>query len=253
MAIQEIQKTKLPGIKMVLGVLSGKGGVGKTFVSCSLALTLAKLGKKIGLLDADISCPNIFKMLGIQTKLPLTPDNKIIPIEKWGLKIVSMAGLCNTQYEPIAWRGPILSKIIQKFLKESLWGELDVLIIDFPTGTTDSSLTILQNFDVNGVIIVTMPQEISLLDAARTINVASMLKIPVIGIVENMRGEIFGEGGANKLANMFSIPCLGSIPMRKQITQMCDNGTPPIFHMEELEMIFTRISRSILEKKLVEL
>ena len=239
---------KLPGIKRIIGVISGKGGVGKTFISSSLALTLAKSGEKIGLLDADISCPNVFKILGLKAKIIPLPNNKIIPIEKYGIKIISMAGLCNEEDEPIVWRGPIMSKIIQQLMKETVWRELDTLVIDFATGASDSVITILQNFAIDGVIVVTTPQKLSLLDAKRTLNMAAMLKIPVLGIVENMRGEMFGEGGASTLAEEYRLPILGSISMRKQISALCDAGTPPVFHMNELEIIFGKMARFLMGK-----
>ncbi|MEK7524225.1 MAG: Mrp/NBP35 family ATP-binding protein [Patescibacteria group bacterium] len=241
-------KFKLPGIKNVIGIMSGKGGVGKTFVTTNLALTLAKSGKKIGILDADISCPNLYKMLGITSKIVPTADNKIIPAEKWGIKAVSMAGLCGSDDEPIAWRGPILSKIIQQLLKESIWGELDCLFIDFPSGTSDAEITILQNFAVDGIMIVTTPQALAMMDARRTINSAAMLKVPLVGIVENMRGDIFGEGGANRLAETYHTSFLASIPLRKAIVSQCDNGQPTVFNSEEIEMIFLRIARALENK-----
>lgn len=244
----EIQKSKIPGVKSILGVLSGKGGSGKTLVSANLGLTLAKLGSKVGILDADISCPDMFKILGIKQKITPTADNKIIPIEKYGVKVVSMAGLCTTEDEPIAWRGPIISKIIQKLLRETLWGELDILIIDFPTGTSDAAITILQNFSVDGIITVVTPQALSIADARRVTNTLMLLKVPLFGIVENMRGEIFGEGGGNRLAESLRVPLLGSIPLRKQLVNFCDSGEPAVFHMEEMEMIFSKMARSLLEK-----
>ncbi|MBI5413592.1 Mrp/NBP35 family ATP-binding protein [Candidatus Peregrinibacteria bacterium] len=246
------QKVKLQGIGNVIGVISGKGGVGKTFVAANLALVLAKLGYKVGVLDADISCPNIFKLFGVNSKLTLTADNKIIPAEKYGIKIVSMAGLCATEDEAVVWRGPILSKIIQQMLKESQWGQLDVLIVDFPTGTSDASITILQNFFVDGLVVVSTPQELATLDARRAMNAAALLKVPVIGVLENMRGEVFGEGTVSKLAERFRVPFLGSIPMRKQIVGFCDQGTPAVAHSEEIEMIFSRIARFITDKVMVE-
>jgi ATP-binding protein involved in chromosome partitioning len=164
------------------------------------------------------------------------------------MKIVSMAGLINSEDEPIVWRGPIISRIIQQFLKETLWGELDVLVIDFPTGTSDAVLTILQNFGVDGVLIVTAPQQLATLDARRCIHLAAAMKIPVLGIVENMRGEVFGEGGGARVAEMMRLPFLGSIPLRKQIVSLSDEGIPPVFHMEELEIIFGKIVRNALEK-----
>lgn len=240
---------KIQGVKNIIGVLSGKGGVGKTFVASSLALTFAKGGGRVGLLDADISYPNVFKILGLKAKIIPTTDNKIIPIEKYGIKIISMAGLLNQEYEPIMWRGPIVSKIIQQLMKETVWRDLDTLIIDFPTGASDSVITILQNFDINGVIVVTTPQQLSLLDAKRTLNMAATLKIPILGVIENMRGEMFGEGGTSSLlAEEYRLPILGSIPMRKQISAMCDEGVPPVFHMNELEIIFGKMVRFLTEK-----
>jgi ATP-binding protein involved in chromosome partitioning len=247
-----IQKTKIPGVKTILGVLGAKGGSGKTFVTANLGLTLAKFGNKVGILDADISCPDMFKMLGITQHITPTADNKIIPIEKFGVKTISMAGLCATEDEPVAYRGPILSKIIQKFLKETLWGELDILLIDFPTGTSDAEITILQNFSVDGVLLVITPQSLAITDGRRVANTLTLLKVPLFGIVENMRGDVFGEGGGGKLSESLRIPLLGSIPLRKQIVHLCDSGEPAVFHMEELEMIFSKMARQVVEKILVE-
>lgn len=236
---------ELPGVKKIIGIISGKGGVGKTFVSCNLALSLAKTGAKVGVIDADIYFPDVFKMFGVSAKLTVTSDNKIIPIEKWGLKLISMAGLCSSDDEPIAWRGPIISKITSQLLKESLWGELDFLIIDFPSSSGDIALTIMQNFKLDGVVIVITPQELSICDAKRAANLALDLKVPLLGIIENMRGETFGEGGGNRLCDLLQIPFLGSIPMRKQISSMCDKGTPPLQNMEEIDMLFSKISKTI--------
>lgn len=240
------QRTKIPGVRTVIGIVSGKGGVGKTFASSSLAVTLAKLGKKVGVLDADINCPDIFSVLGIGDKLKVAEDKKIIPAEKWGIYAVSMAGLTETPDEAIVWRGPILSKIIQQLLKETLWGELDYLIIDFPTGTSDIVLTTLQNFAVDGLLIVTTPQPVSILATQRCLHMASMLQVPVLGLIENMRGEIFGEGGTLRICDRFQTMLLGSIPLRKHIVNFCDAGTPPVLKMEELEMIFGKISRTLI-------
>lgn len=241
----------LPNIKCIIGIASGKGGVGNSFVTSNLALALAKIGKKIGLLDACILCPHILKLFGIKTKLVLTEDHKIIPLEKWGVKIISMAGLCSEENEPIAWRGPIISKILQQLLKETLWGELDILLIDFPSDLGDEALTILQNFLADGVIFVTTPQKLAIGATRRVIHGCMELKVPLLGLVENMRGEIFGEGGGSKLAEMTRIPFLGSIPLRKSIVSLCDEGKPPIFTLEEIEIIFRKITRTIIEKIMV--
>lgn len=247
-----IQKMQIPGVKTMLGVLGAKGGSGKTFVAANLGITLAKLGNKVGILDADISCPDMFKVLGITQKITPTADSKIIPLEKYGVKAVSMAGLCAAEDEPVAWRGPILSKIIQKLLKETLWGELDVLLIDFPAGTSDAAITVLQNFEISGALLVMTPQALSIADGRRVANTLALLKVPLLGIVENMRGEIFGDGGGNRLADITQRPLLASIPMRKQIVGACDTGMPAVFHMEEMEMIFSKMARPLLEKILVE-
>lgn len=246
-----INKIKIPGVKTAIGIISGKGGVGKTFVATCLAGTLAKLGKKTAVLDADINCSNIFKTFGITKKITQTGDNKIIPIEKWGIKIVGMAGLCASEDEPVVWRGPIISRIVQQLLKETMWGDPDVLVIDFPTGTSDVFLTTLQNFVIDALIVVTTPQDLATLDAKRAINAATMMKVPVLGVIENMRGEIFGEGGGSRVADAFHLQFLGSIPMRKQIVSLSDHGMPPVFQMEELEMIFAKLARIIVEKVMV--
>ncbi|MFA6521665.1 MAG: P-loop NTPase [Candidatus Gracilibacteria bacterium] len=245
-------KLRIPGVGKILGVVSGKGGVGKTFVATSIALTLAKLGHPTALLDANISCPNVFKCLGIQNKIMSGSDHKLLPIQKWGLKVISMAGLTASEDDPVMWRGPLVSKIIQQMMMQSIWGEVEFLIIDFPTGTTDSSVTIMQNFEIDGVIAVTTPQGLAIPDTRRIINASYMMNIPVVGVVENMRGEIFGEGGGNKIADMYRLPLLCSIPMRKQIVTLSDAGSPPVFHMEEIEMMFTKMGRNILDKIMVE-
>ncbi|PIQ77611.1 hypothetical protein COV82_03640 [Candidatus Peregrinibacteria bacterium CG11_big_fil_rev_8_21_14_0_20_46_8] len=241
-------KEKIPGIKRIMGVLSGKGGVGKSFITANLALAMAKMGAKVGILDADIACPSLFRIFDISAKTPPDSNNQIHPVEKYGVKIVSMAGLSATEDEAIVWRGPILSKIIQQLLKESLWGELDVLLIDFPTGTSDSTLTILQQIQVDGAILVTTPQSLATIDVRRAGNMVRMLDVPMLGIVENMRGEIFGEGGGSITAQKLHTSFLGSIPLRKQIVEFCDRGTPAFFHMDELDLIFGKIARSTLEQ-----
>lgn len=242
---------KLPGIKFVIGILSGKGGTGKTFLATNLAALIAKAGSSVGLFDADITCPGAFRALGIKGKLMMTADNKIIPAEKHGIKVVSMAGMCATEDEPIVWRGPITTKILQQMLKESMWGNLDVLIIDFPSGTGDVPLTILQQFEVDGAIIITTPQANATVTAHRTINMVQMLEVPVIGIVENMRGDIFGEGGSHQLADKAGVPLIVSIPLRKPIVSMGDQGIPSVFHSEELASLIGKIARATFEKIVV--
>lgn len=245
-------KKRAEGVKKILAVISGKGGVGKSFFAGSLALALAKNGLKIGLLDADIYCPDIFRMFGIQNKISPTADGKIFPVEKWGVRVMSMAGLCATEDEPIAWRGPIITKIISKLMDDTVWNELDMLIIDLPTGAGDIALTILQNYRVDGALIVSTPQPMAGLGSRRTARMLQQLQIPILGIAENMRGELFGEGGGSAAAERIGIPFWGSVPARKQIANLCDQGFPPIFHMEEIDMLFSRIAKQVAEKLLAD-
>jgi len=252
MAQLSSQPVKLPGIHNVIAVSSGRGGVGKTFVATSLALLLAKMGKRVGLMDGDITCPTVFKMLGIAGKIIPTAEGKIVPTEKYGIKVVSMAGLTTSDEEPIVWRGPILSKIIQKFLKETLWGELDFLIIDLPNSATDASLTVMQSVTLHGLILVTTPEVIATSSSKRMANMAIMLGVPLLGVVENMRGEVFGDGGSFYLAQQLAIPLLGSIPLRKQIASGNDTGTPPVLYNEEVGIIVNKIIRLLMGKVVVQ-
>lgn len=242
------KKIELSGVKYMVGVISGKGGTGKSFVATNLAASLAKMGKRVGLFDADISCPAIYTMLGISTRISPTHDAKLMPIEKYGIKVMSMAALSSTDDEAIAYRGTILTKILQQMLKETVWGELDFLIVDFPPGMSDITLTLLQQFALNGVLFVSSPDKASTIATCRTINLTNLLKIPAIGIVENMRGDILGEGGVAEIAKYFSIPFAGSIPMRKQVSLLTNQGMPAIFQMNEIEMVISKIARLLLDK-----
>ncbi|PJC36730.1 hypothetical protein CO046_04185 [Candidatus Peregrinibacteria bacterium CG_4_9_14_0_2_um_filter_53_11] len=252
MAVVKLNPQTVPGIKKMIGVLSGKGGSGKTFVATNLALMLAKQGYRVGLFDADLSSSDTFHMMGITTRLTPSKDNKLSPAEKYGVKVMAMAGLCGKPDEPVMWRGPISSKITQQLIRETIWGELDLLIIDFPTGTPDHAISILQQFLLDGIVMVTQPQQLAALDTQRAINMVTMLDIPIMGLVENMRGEIFGEGGARQLTERNNLTLLGSIPLRKSIATMCDKGTAAVFNSDELQMIFTKIARSLVETFVVE-
>ncbi len=219
-------------IKHRVAVFSGKGGVGKTTVSVNLAYALKSKGFSTGILDADITGPNVAKMLNVESEL-IFLNEKIIPFEKYGAKMISMAGLIE-QGQPLIWRGPMRSKVINQFLADVDWGELDYLIADLPPGTGDEILTISQEMKPNYAVIVTTPQEVSVLDAERAINMARKLDIPFVGVVENMSGficphcgavlNIFGEGGGKKLADDYNIPFLGSIPIDIDTRILSDQG-----------------------------
>ena len=220
--LEQIKKTwqqkrqitdRLGRIKTKIGVYSGKGGVGKTTVAVNLAVTLASQGRSVGLLDVDIDCPNVAKVMGITDK-PDYIDNQIIPAEKWGVKVVSMAFFQENQDEAIIWRGPMIHNAINQFLQATDWEDLDYLIVDLPPGTSDSPLTVMQSLPMDGFVVVSTPQELANLDAKRCINMIRKLNLNVLGVVENYTGEVFGEGGGKDLAKEVDAPFLGGIALR---------------------------------------
>jgi ATP-binding protein involved in chromosome partitioning len=222
------------GVKNIIAVGAGKGGVGKTTLSVNLALALAKSGSRVGMIDGDIYGPNVPIMLGLQTQLG-TDGQKIIPAEKFGLQVVSM-GFLATDDSPIIWRGPMLHSALQQFFREVRWLNLDYLIVDMPPGTGDVALTLGQTVPVAGAVVVTTPQQVSLADSRRAIAMYRKLNIPPIGIIENMSyfvcpgcqkaSDIFGSGGGAKLAESMSVPFLGSVPIYQPIREGGDSGVP---------------------------
>lgn len=232
----------LPGVKNILTVGSGKGGVGKSTVAVNLALELSQLGASVGIMDADIYGPSLPTMLGLKGTRPdvIEKDgkHKIIPIEKYGLKALSI-GLLVDDKQAIVWRGPMASSALRQFVTDVEWGELDYLIIDLPPGTGDIHLTVVQTMPVTGAIIVTTPQEVAMADAKKAIAMFKMgqIQVPVLGVVENMayftpselpdnKYYIFGEGGGQRLAEEFEIPVLGEIPIVQSIREGGDKGVP---------------------------
>jgi len=232
----------LSKIKHRIGVLSGKGGVGKTTVATNLAAELAKRGFKVGLLDADIHGPNVAKMFGAEgQRLFADPNSQtikpFIPLGMPNLKIVSMAFLLENPDQPVVWRGPLKHQAIKQFLAEIDWGELDFLIVDLPPGTGDEALSVAQLIKpMDGFVIVTTPQEVSLLDTRKSISFAKMMGVPVLGIIENMSGlicphcgkeiELFKRGGGEKAAKELGIPFLGRVPIEPAVVEAGDEGVP---------------------------
>jgi len=240
-------------IKHRIAVFSGKGGVGKTTVSVNLAYGFQTEGFSTGILDADITGPNVPKMLGINSEL-IVLDSKMIPFEKYSAKVISMASLLKDG-QALIWRGPMRSKVINQFLADVEWGELDYLIADLPPGTGDEILTIAQQMKPDYAVVVTTPQEVSVIDAERAIDMARKLAIPFIGVVENMSGfvcphcnaviELFGSGGGEKLANKYNVPFLGSIPIDIDARILGDKGKPIV--LEKPNCKVTNVFKSIVQ------
>jgi len=233
-----VQLCTIPGVKLTLAISSGKGGVGKSTTSVNLAIALSQLGAKVGLLDADVYGPNIPQMLGIKdtdVRAIDTPlGQKFIPLEAHGIKVMSV-GLLAEPERPLAWRGPVLHKIITQFINDVEWGELDYLLIDLPPGTGDAQITIVQESPICGVVMVTTPQQVALSDVRRGIYMFRQVGVSVLGIVENMsylenaqgkRTAVFGIGGGEQIAQELSAPLLGQIPLDPRICSGGDEGNP---------------------------
>ncbi len=227
-------KPPLPGVKNVVAVGAGKGGVGKTTVSVNLAVALSKLGARVGVLDGDIYGPNVPIMLGLQAQLE-TDGKRIRPAEKYGIQVVSM-GFLTQDEAPVIWRGPMLHSAIQQFCRDVAWKDLDYLVVDMPPGTGDVALSLSQTVPAAGSIVVTTPQQVSLADSRRAVRMYQKLKIPVLGLVENMSfyectnchhvADIFGHGGGEQIAEQLHIPFLGKLPLYQPIRVGSDRGIP---------------------------
>ena len=232
---------RLGKIKTKIGVYSGKGGVGKTTVAVNLAVTLASMGSSVGLLDVDIDCPNVAKVMGITDK-PDYVDGQIIPTEKYGVKVVSMAFFQENPDEAIIWRGPMIHNAISQFLQQTDWDELDYLVVDLPPGTSDSPLTVMQNLPMDGFVVVSTPQDLANLAAKRCINMIRKLNLNVLGVVENYTGDIFGHGGGKKLAEEVEAPFLGELALRSAYR---DSSKPTALLDESVEDEFVLVADAV--------
>ncbi|WP_315776913.1 MULTISPECIES: Mrp/NBP35 family ATP-binding protein [unclassified Bradyrhizobium] len=229
------RQAPIPGIAAVIAVASGKGGVGKSTTAINLALGLRDLGLKVGLLDADIYGPSVPRLTGLQEKPKLTDDKKMIPLSRFGLSIMSIGFLVDED-SPMIWRGPMVMSAINQMLRDVAWGTLDVLVVDMPPGTGDAQLTLAQNVPLKGAVIVSTPQDLSLIDARRGLAMFRKVNVPVLGIIENMsyfqcpqcgtRSDIFGHGGARHEAERLGVPFLGEIPLHMDIRSTSDAGNP---------------------------
>ncbi len=226
----------IKGVKNTIAVASGKGGVGKSTVAANLAVTLAKAGATVGLLDADVYGPSVPLMMGKENK-PLVRDGKIVPLEAHGVRVMSIGFLLDPE-KALIWRGPLVAQLITQFLNDVLWGDLDYLVLDLPPGTGDVQLTLVQKIPISGAVIVTTPQEVALADAVKGLRMFQEVKTTILGIVENMSGfvcpccgketPIFGEGGGQRTAEQYDVPLLGKIPIEPAVREGGDTGMPVV-------------------------
>jgi ATP-binding protein involved in chromosome partitioning len=227
----------LPGVKNIIAVASGKGGVGKTTISVNVAVALARAGASVGLLDADITGPNVPMMIGAEGQPVASPDGKITPLEANGVKVISIQFFL-PEGQPVVWRGPLVGGAIQQFLRDVDWGELDYLIVDLPPGTSDAQLTLAQSVPLTGVVLVATPQRVALADVAKAMAMFGRVGVPILGLVENMSGfvcahcgevtEPFGRGGGERFAAENGIDFLGGVPLDIAVRQGADAGVPAI-------------------------
>ncbi|MBR2133288.1 MAG: Mrp/NBP35 family ATP-binding protein [Eubacterium sp.] len=224
---------KYSNIKKVIGVVSGKGGVGKSLVTCMLAAKCAKAGLKVGVLDADITGPSVPKSFGIKTRA-MQDDECLLPTVADGVKVMSINLLLEDENSPVVWRGPVISGVIEQFWSDVRWGELDYLFVDMPPGTGDVALTVFQSLPVDGVIIVSTPQDLVKMIVSKAVNMANMMDVPVLGIVENMsyfecpdcgkRHAVFGDSKVDETAEEFGVPVLAKLPINPEVNRLVDAG-----------------------------
>jgi ATP-binding protein involved in chromosome partitioning len=229
-----VDAAPIPGVRNIVAVGAGKGGVGKTTLAVNLAIALSRAGSRVGMIDGDVYGPNVPIMLGVREPLE-SEDGKILPAEKFGLKVVSM-GFLAADDSPVIWRGPMLHSVITQFFHDVRWGELDYLVVDMPPGTGDVALSLSQTVPVSGAVVVTTPQEVSLSDSRRAVRMYQKLHIPVLGLIENMsyfvcptcghESDIFGRGGGERTAEAMHVPFLGRIPIYEPIRRGGDSGQP---------------------------
>jgi len=252
----------LPGVKNTIAVASGKGGVGKSTVAVNLAVALAKQGAKVGLIDADVYGPSIPMMLGITGKPQVYQSKttmKMLPLESYGIKLISI-GLLIEDNAPLIWRGPMASGAVKQFMSDVEWGELDYLLFDMPPGTGDIQLTLVQTIPLTGAVIVTTPQEVSLIDARKALKMFTRVNVPVLGIVENMsyfiapdtgiKYDIFGTGGGSKMADELAAPFIGGIPIEPRVRIGGDKGVPIVYDIPDSEhaTIMIQIADNLIEQ-----
>jgi ATP-binding protein involved in chromosome partitioning len=255
-----IQKKRLPGVGHIVAVASGKGGVGKSTVSSNLAVALQRADYCVGLLDLDVYGPSVPTMMNISARPMVDESGKIVPLNAYGVRCISM-GMLVDEEQAMIWRGPMIMGVLRQFLQDVRWAGVDYLIIDLPPGTGDAQLSLIQSVEISGAIIVTTPQKVALADAIRGISMFRKLEVPLLGVVENMayyslpdggRDYVFGKGGGKDIAARFEIPLLGQLPLQTTIRRACDQGLPTALGEDEAAQIFADIARQVAEQLPVE-
>tara|TARA_A100000164_G_scaffold381710_1_gene434868 strand:+ start:10891 stop:11964 length:1074 start_codon:yes stop_codon:yes gene_type:complete len=258
---KKIEKTIIQNIKNIIAISSGKGGVGKSTISSNISVSLSKLGYRVGLIDADIFGPSIPTIFNTENEQPnykiVNKKNIIIPLEQYGIKLISMGNVIPKE-KAVIWRGPMASSALKQLFTDVEWGKLDYLVVDLPPGTSDIHITLSQNFNITGTIIVSTPQKVSTIDAEKAISMFQHknTNIPIVGLIENMsyfknggkKHYLFGDGGAKKIAKKHSIQFLGEIPVDNMISKSCDSGYPITLKENYISDLFMKISKNIDDK-----
>ena len=257
-AAQQRDVAAYPRIQNVILVSSGKGGVGKSTTTVNLALALQQLGLKVGVLDADIYGPSIPTMLGNAGRTPLIENEHFVPLDAYGMAVLSIGHLIGANNTPVAWRGPKATGALMQLFNQTLWPDLDVLVIDMPPGTGDIQLTLAQRIPVTGAVIVTTPQNVALMDAVKGIELFNKVNIPVLGVIENMsthicsncghEEQIFGTGGGDQLSGQYHIPLLGRLPLDAKIREHADNGKPSVIAQDSAAESYINIAQAVIQQ-----
>ena len=244
---------KASNVKKVIGVVSGKGGVGKSFVTSSLACAMNKAGYKVGIMDADITGPSIPKMFGVHGQVYGTEDGMVPMAAENGIKIMSVNLLLDNEEDPVIWRGPVIAGVVKQFWNETVWGDIDYLFVDMPPGTGDVALTVFQNIPIDGIVVVTSPQDLVSMIVGKAMKMASLMNIPVLGLVENMsyalcpdcgkKIHVFGESHISEIAEEYHVPVLAQMPINPALASACDNGT-----VEDLDCSYLEDAALVIER-----
>ncbi|MBR3283011.1 MAG: Mrp/NBP35 family ATP-binding protein [Ruminococcus sp.] len=243
---------QMSNIGKVIGVVSGKGGVGKTLVSSLLAVSMQRLGKNVGIMDADITGPSVPMAFGIHTKADACEFGIIPAKSKMGIDVMSVNLLLENESDPVVWRGPVIAGVVKQFWTDVIWKDIEYLFVDMPPGTGDVPLTVFQSLPVNGIVIVTSPQELVSMIVEKAVKMAQLMNIPILGIIENMsyyecpdcgkRHNIYGESHIEEIASQYNIPVLAKLPIDPQLAKMCDQGTIELFEGEWLNSAVEKIA-----------